>query len=292
MMDNEIQLVQHQRFDLLERMYRTSLITPHPLEIVETQPIAAEMGIDENTLLRLLEDLRSAGYISFVSDGGFASVLLGQGKGKIETCYNQAGEQQMLLNKKNAKVTLIKKDGKRIEGIPAFVQPTLIIIDDATIPVEEEDIIERQLPSNLTERFHVVDRGFYQAMGSFPDHYQIKVRKLQSVPTSVTHNATHNTTYNVNGDNARVTHGDDNSRNAIIGNSSHQFADWRKVVDQSDADAADRDLILKKLSDLENHKDKKSALETLSSIATVATKYASLVSLIGKIGAWVHGLPA
>jgi hypothetical protein len=124
-------------------------------------------------------------------------------------------------------------------------------------------------------------------MGSFPGHYQIKVRKLPSVPTSVTHN----TTYNVSGDNARVTHGDDSSTNVIIDNSSHQFAAWRKTVLESDADAIDRDLILKKLDELEKRKDKKGALETLGTIASVATKYASLLSMIGKIGAWVHGLP-
>ena len=112
------------------------------------------------------------------------------------------------------------------------------------------------------------------------------------MPYSAVPDTTHNTTYHLSGDNARVTHGNDNSTNVIIDNSLHQFTIWRKAVRESVAQVTDCDLILKKLDELEKHTDKKSALEVLGSIASVAAKYASLIPLIAKIGEWVHGLPA
>jgi nucleoside phosphorylase len=76
----------------------------------------------------------------------------------------------------NASVTLVKPDGSRIDGIPAVVQPKLIIIDNAAIPVEEGDVIERTLPSGVVERYTVVDPGFHDGLG-IPAHYQIRFKR-------------------------------------------------------------------------------------------------------------------
>lgn len=75
------------------------------------------------------------------------------------------------------KVKLLKKNGEVYENIEALVESKKIFIDDATVPVEEEDIIERTLPTGSKEQFIVVDRGFHKGMFDIPDHYQIKVEK-------------------------------------------------------------------------------------------------------------------
>lgn len=74
-------------------------------------------------------------------------------------------------------VEVVKPNGQLFKGILAHVQPKLIIIEDTTVPVEEADKIIRKLPNNLKEVYIVMDRGFYQAIGSFSAHYQIKVEK-------------------------------------------------------------------------------------------------------------------
>ena len=68
-------------------------------------------------------------------------------------------------------VALVKQDRRRFEQIPADVQSKTIFIDDASLPIEEGDIIERQLPNGLLERYEVADRGFWD------DHYQVKVKR-------------------------------------------------------------------------------------------------------------------
>ena len=58
-------------------------------------------------------------------------------------------------------MTLVKKDGKRFEDLPALVQSGLILTDNPEIPIEDGDQFERQLPSGIVDVLHsVVDSGF------------------------------------------------------------------------------------------------------------------------------------
>ncbi len=77
----------------------------------------------------------------------------------------------------NDRIILQKSNGHRIENIMANVQPNLIFIDDASIPIEEGDRILRVLPNKLTESYIVLDRGFYSGINNIRSHYQVKVRK-------------------------------------------------------------------------------------------------------------------
>ena len=83
------------------------------------------------------------------------------------------------------RVTLVKKDGRRFENLPASVQSGLIFTDNPKIPIEDGDQFERQLPSGIVDVFTVVDSGFYKRFHSIPAHYQSKVRKnTAEAPTS------------------------------------------------------------------------------------------------------------
>jgi predicted nucleotide-binding protein len=58
------------------------------------------------------------------------------------------------------------------------VQPGLIVFPSVSIPLEEGDVITRQLPGGLEERFVVEDRGYHSGVGGFPAHFRAKVRRL------------------------------------------------------------------------------------------------------------------
>ena len=77
-------------------------------------------------------------------------------------------------------VSLVKRNGKRTDDIPANVQPNVIFISNGDLPIEEGDFLERQLPNGLWERYVVVDRGYYST-GILGPHYQCKVRKQFSM---------------------------------------------------------------------------------------------------------------
>ncbi|HVT18367.1 MAG TPA: TIR domain-containing protein [Thermoanaerobaculia bacterium] len=76
------------------------------------------------------------------------------------------------------RVGIQKAGGDIWTDVPAAVQPGLIIFPSASIPLEEGDVITRQLPSGLEERFVVEDRGYHAGVVGIPAHYQAKVRRL------------------------------------------------------------------------------------------------------------------
>lgn len=82
-----------------------------------------------------------------------------------------------MLNNLRHIVTLKKQNGEIYENIKAEVQPKLIFIKDSSIPIEENDIIEFIPSNNLKESYIVLDRGFYEARGSFPAHYQVNYHR-------------------------------------------------------------------------------------------------------------------
>lgn len=79
------------------------------------------------------------------------------------------------------RVTLIKNDGTTIDNIKALVQPNMIFIEDASLPIEEGDYLIRALKNGLQERYLVLDRGFYDDFAGVKAHYQVKVRKETAI---------------------------------------------------------------------------------------------------------------
>ena len=51
------------------------------------------------------------------------------------------------------RVTLVKKDGSEIPDIRADVQPSMIFIDDESLPIEEGDHFARTLPNSRPESY-------------------------------------------------------------------------------------------------------------------------------------------
>lgn len=119
------------------------------------------------------------------------------------------------------RVTLVKKDGRRFEGLPASVQSGLIMTEDPRIPIEDGDNFVRQLPSGVTEMFVVLDAGFNQAFHGIAAHYQSKVEKT-TARKAVSGN---HIVYNLIGSNARVNINSSDSSTNVVNVESHQLFD-------------------------------------------------------------------
>ena len=113
------------------------------------------------------------------------------------------------------KVNLFKKNGKIIENIEALIQEKKIFIDDTTISINEEDIIERILPNGDVEKYRVIDRGFYKGMGAIPDSYQITTEKLSKYRNPSSKGITN--TYNIHNESVKINiNSTDNSVNTYL----------------------------------------------------------------------------
>jgi hypothetical protein len=146
----------------------------------------------------------------------------------------------------NDRVTLVKADGTRVENIPADVQPKMIFIDDASIPVEEGDRLQRTLPSKLVESYVVLDRGFYSDAGGFGDHYQIQVRKETAITAMP-----HANVFNLHGPNSRVNiQSTDHSSNSVHIEPEAVFEGLRAAL-RSGIHAADQESLLRRVERLE-----------------------------------------
>ena len=113
----------------------------------------------------------------------------------------------------NDNVTLLKKNGDRVEGIKASVQAKKIFINRSDILIETGDLIQRNMTNGGEETYEVLDPGFHESFHGIEAHYQMTHRKL-GLPEAKA--AVQSITYHISGANARVNnHSTDNSVNTI-----------------------------------------------------------------------------
>ena len=72
---------------------------------------------------------------------------------------------------------LHKIDGST-RRIIALVDGNKIHSDDVEVDIEEDDILERSLPSGAKEYYKVLNRGFYKGTYDIPDNYQCQIEKI------------------------------------------------------------------------------------------------------------------
>ena len=77
-------------------------------------------------------------------------------------------------------VRVVKPDGSRHE-VHGSVQPTLLVTEDVSPPIDEGDIVERDLPNGKVEVYEVLEANFYQRSPILGEHYQCKIRKTAAV---------------------------------------------------------------------------------------------------------------
>ena len=141
------------------------------------------------------------------------------------------------------KIKIINKDGVVYENLKAGVQPKMILFSNASIPVELGDIILRELPSGIEEKFIVTDPGFFAGVAGVKAHYQIKYKredllsKEKPEPNTVT--------YNVTGQNSRVNiNSQDYSNNQINNAPEELFGLMKDIISREITDEKEKnDLI-------------------------------------------------
>mgnify|MGYP004522124995 CR=1 FL=1 len=52
-----------------------------------------------------------------------------------------------------------------------------IFISDGTLLIEEGDFLFRTMSNGATEKYEVIDRGYYEVFAGVKAHYQCDVRK-------------------------------------------------------------------------------------------------------------------
>ncbi len=103
----------------------------------------------------------------------------------------------------NDEVTIVHKDAKKHENIPAAVTPEEIYINDVTVPISVGDKIQRRLPSGQEEVFIVTKVNLWRGGPGIGDWYQIKYeregdQRLHPQPTAVTVNVSDSTQTRIN----------------------------------------------------------------------------------------------
>lgn len=181
-------------------------------------------------------------------------------------------------SKCNEKITLERTDGTRYEDVRVLVTEKMVLVPDASIPISNDDVILRPLPSGIVERLVVTSPGFFAQSVGFPPHYQVRYRhegkRKEGSPGYVIH-ASNNSHVNINAI-------DNSINNANSGN--HDLALLASEL------ATLRDALVKTANSPEHYV----AIGSISS-AELAAKSGSksnvskALSALGDSGKWVLG---
>ena len=161
------------------------------------------------------------------------------------------------------------------------VAGSIILINDARVPLRVDDAVERSLPSGIVERFIITDPGYHETVGhGIPSHYQAKFRREDAAPSRSPMSAIH-----VTGDHARINVGSvDHSTNSI---------QYLAASGQNDELASElRALRLELLSKAGDAPENYSAIGVIATAESAATegdeaKAAAGLRTLGKAGTWV-----
>ena len=173
-------------------------------------------------------------------------------------------------------VTLVKRDSRRFENIRASVQRDKIFIDDASIPVEEGDTYERKLPSNIVERYTVLDAGYYEGIAGIKAHYQSVVRKETKIepqrqPTQVV--------YNLIGPNSRVNiQSVDTSTNLVEVEPNELFEKLRGLIKNSISDEIVSAQLSEKVDELQEAQGTKNFVTKYQQFMALAANHVSILA--------------
>lgn len=168
-------------------------------------------------------------------------------------------------------VRLIKSNGQIIENIKAMAQPGLIAIPDENVPVEENDIFERKLPSGIVEQWIIIDPGYYGKHSGFPA-YQCKVKKASQIQKPIMQNVV----YNINGYNAKVNiNSHDESINSVNINPDSVFD---KLIEVIQKNLAESNEIIELVNEMRSERGKPTFLQKYQNFIAATANYISIIA--------------
>lgn len=183
----------------------------------------------------------------------------------------------MLSNLHRDYVTLIKKDGNKIDNIKANVQANKIFTYNTNIIIDEGDIFSRKLPNGKVEYYEVINPVFCRGLGGIPASYQIDVRKTTqaSKQSAININATGNAKVNFNSV--------DNSINNSFNKDLAVFDTLLSIAEQ----IQNNDEIIKSIIEMKNSVNDKASFKEkynnfIQSAAAHMTLFAPLIAELTK----------
>jgi hypothetical protein len=178
----------------------------------------------------------------------------------------------------NNPLTLRKGDGTT-QPFRGLVTKGQVITFESTLPVEEGDIVERELPNHQTEQFEILDTGFYSAHGGIQAHYQMKVRKVTASPISLHGSATTTNVYNVHGPNARINNQSVDQSHNLVGVGEDELFQKLKDVIQASIDASiQREQLLLAIGEMQENAGKRSFAEKFQNFMSLAGNCMTVVT--------------
>ena len=96
----------------------------------------------------------------------------------------------------NATIRLKKRDGGVSKEISAVLTDGKLIVFDATVDIEESDLVLRMLPSGREESYEVLKAQFYEDRGSTEAFWSCEIRKTTEITK---HKVTSGPTINIQG---------------------------------------------------------------------------------------------
>lgn len=181
-------------------------------------------------------------------------------------------------------VSLLKKNGDRVDNISASVQSKKIFIQRSDILIETGDLIQRKMSNGGEETYEVIDPGFHESHGPIAAGYQMTHKKL-GLPEA--EKAVETITYNIIGPNARVNnHSTDNSTNVVNINSdvSEHIAMLRSEIERLLGDSREKQEAFEMIDAIEGQftteKPSKAVVKTLLASLPSAGSIASIGSFL------------
>lgn len=168
------------------------------------------------------------------------------------------------------KVSLIRKNGDRVEDIPALVQGNKIMIDDIDLKMEEGDKLTRMLPNGIEEAFLILNLKYYLASMKF---VEIDVRK----ETQIDARKPSSQEFHLHGNNSQMNINSPNSNlNSIIITQDKLFETLRSIVNEQITDINAKSELFNQVEKLEKAEDKKSFSERYNEFIASAANHANL----------------
>jgi len=171
-------------------------------------------------------------------------------------------------------VSLIKKDGTKINNIKSSVQDKKIFIDRSDILIESGDLIHRKMSNGAEETYKVIDPGFHEKFHQIPAGYNMKCKKL-GVPEAkkAIQNITYNNTVNIHGNNQGIAvSGNENQSN--LESSEYNKIFIKLIEEVKNSNIKDKHEIVE---NLESQKEDKIKLQ--SYLGTLLTRGAEITTL-------------
>ena len=150
----------------------------------------------------------------------------------------------------NAIVRVIDQDGTTRGEIKALVDKTNIITEDASLPIDVGDTIERDLPHGRKETHLVTEVEFHKSLGRIPDFYEVTTRNPDSLSDQPGERGV--SVYVADSPHTRVNLNSIDNSNNVVNTQAHEvFQQIRHLLETGVEDSGERTALLQSVDEMQ-----------------------------------------